>query len=326
VSVQDLSISRLPYVIAMDQGLYKKYGLNVELWTPSPDNDRKVVVHGDLWIRALRYLGINMPKRPDVSTNGGTPMMIAITQSATAPQEIVVGATDCAVRAHIVARKGIHSVEELKGKRIGVSAPTATPGFMALVLAQKMGWDPVQDISIIANADKIGMLIDGSLDAVVAMEREYADAERAGLPILLDMTTLNKSVAGNSMRVDREWLKDETHREAIRRFLKATTEAIALFHQRPELAMAVMEKWYGIPDRKYAETLYSRGAWIPKKPYPCYDGFKKTMEFYDSLEMRRHKPEDFYDDSFVKELDASGFIDALYKGVPQAVSTKGARF
>ena len=52
---------------------------------------------------------------------------------------------------------------------------------------------------------------------------------------------------------------------------------------------------------------------MPRKPYPALAGIKKTMEIYDSHEMRRHKPEDFYDDSFVHELDQSGFIDSLYK-------------
>ncbi len=38
------------------------------------------------------------------------------------------------------------------------------------------------------------------------------------------------------------------------------------------------------------------------------------MQVYDSHEMRSHKPEDFYDSSFMTELDKSGFIDGLYKG------------
>jgi hypothetical protein len=29
--------------------------------------------------------------------------------------------------------------------------------------------------------------------------------------------------------------------------------------------------------------------------------------------MRRNKPEDFYDDSFIRELEESGFIDSLYE-------------
>ncbi len=52
---------------------------------------------------------------------------------------------------------------------------------------------------------------------------------------------------------------------------------------------------------------------FPRKPYPCYDGVKKTMEVYDSNEMRRHTPHDFYDDSLMRELDESGFLDRLYK-------------
>ena len=37
------------------------------------------------------------------------------------------------------------------------------------------------------------------------------------------------------------------------------------------------------------------------------------MELYDGNEMRKHKPEDVYDNRFVTELDESGFIDYLYK-------------
>jgi hypothetical protein len=39
------------------------------------------------------------------------------------------------------------------------------------------------------------------------------------------------------------------------------------------------------------------------------------MEVYDSHAMRAYKPEDFYDDSILKELDASGFIDEVYAAV-----------
>jgi len=37
------------------------------------------------------------------------------------------------------------------------------------------------------------------------------------------------------------------------------------------------------------------------------------MEIYDSNEMRRYTPEDFYDDSLMRELDESGFLDRLYE-------------
>jgi hypothetical protein len=38
-----------------------------------------------------------------------------------------------------------------------------------------------------------------------------------------------------------------------------------------------------------------------------------VMATYTYHEMARHKPEDFYDASFITELDKSGYIDGLYK-------------
>jgi hypothetical protein len=61
-----------------------------------------------------------------------------------------------------------------------------------------------------------------------------------------------------------------------------------------------------------AEVVYAGGAAMPRKPYPCVEGITKTMELFDSNEMRKYKPEDFYDDSMLREIDASGFIDGLY--------------
>ena len=120
-------------------------------------------------------------------------------------------------------------------------------------------------------------------------------------------------MAGNSVIVNAAWLEDPRNREVARRFLQAMIEGIALFHQDRELALEVLAKWHGITDRAYAETVYEGGRWIPRKPYPCYEGIMKAMERYDSNAMRKYKLEDFYDDRLMRELDESGFIDSLYQ-------------
>jgi hypothetical protein len=38
------------------------------------------------------------------------------------------------------------------------------------------------------------------------------------------------------------------------------------------------------------------------------------MEIYNTAEMSKHRPEYFHDDSFMKQLDSSGYIDRLYVG------------
>jgi len=175
------------------------------------------------------------------------------------------------------------------------------------------GWDPLHDISIKLNGRNVETLRDGEVDAIVASEIRYAVAKKEGFTILEDTRTWNEPIAGNSVMVTMEWLQDESNHESIRRFLFATIEAMKLFHQERELSIDILANWHGISDREIAETAYNRGKWMPRKPYPCYAGIRKTFELYDSNEMRRFSPEDFYDDSYLSKIDESGFIDNLYE-------------
>jgi hypothetical protein len=80
-----------------------------------------------------------------------------------------------------------------------------------------------------------------------------------------------------------------------------------------ESAFKAMRKWYQMNDPEIMEHFYDEAAHVPSKPYPPVEGIKKVMEIYDSHEMRKYKLEHFYDDSLVRELDQSGYIDSLYK-------------
>jgi ABC-type nitrate/sulfonate/bicarbonate transport system substrate-binding protein len=317
VSVPSHTVSKLPVVIALAEDLYAKHGLRVEFWMTSPEPDAGPMVYADIWTWALRKVGIS-PKAPDIFVDGGTPMIVDVAQHGPAERQIVIGATDCVVRAHIVARREIERAEALKGKRLGVSAPHSTTGFQARVFAEKMGWDHVQDISILSGLGSVEDLAAGSVDAIVASETQYAEAKRAGFVAVMDMSVWDTAIAGNSIKVTPEWLKDANNREKAKRFLKATAEGIAVFHQRPDVARRVMRDWYGFEDGQYTHVVYQRGAWIPKKPYPCVSGIDETMRRYDSHEMRRYRPRDFYDDSLMREIDQSGFIDGLYGLKPMA--------
>src|SRR5712691_9582223 len=68
---------------------------------------------------------------------------------------------------------------------------------------------------------------------------------------------------------------------------------------------AAMAKWYGIRDARAQEHICAQAMQLPAKPYPSVEGIKTMMEIYDYREMRIHQPEDFYDASFVSELDKS---------------------
>jgi NitT/TauT family transport system substrate-binding protein len=233
VSVPNLSISKLPFIIALDQGLYAKHGLRAEIRVPTPDSEGRALSYGNFWGRVRTRLGIGEYGRSDITIDGGSPTIVRVSQSGPAARQIIIGATDCVLRAHIVARRGVASIEELKGGRIGMSSLGSTAGFHALRLAKRMGWDPVQDVSLLSGFEGIGALLDGTIDALVAYEFEFADAKREGLPVLLDTREWDEPLAGNSIKVAPGWLDDPRHREAARRFLRATAEGIAFVSPAP---------------------------------------------------------------------------------------------
>ena len=79
-----------------------------------------------------------------------------------------------------------------------------------------------------------------------------------------------------------------------------------------ETTFKAMAKWYGITERERQESIYKEVAGLPSKLCPSVEGLQKMIEIYDWREMRLHKPQDFFDASFVTELDKSGYIDGLY--------------
>jgi NitT/TauT family transport system substrate-binding protein len=311
------SVSKLPFVIALDQGLYEKYGLDVEIRLEPLDFDGGISLPSNsIWARILRKIqsitGRDVTWDPDIRISGGNGQIVRSVQSASMQHRVFLAATDCVVSEYIVGDKNMQRLEDLKGKRLGVSSMVGNSGYVAQLLAERMGWDPVQDISIMLNGNSIEVLRDGRVDAIVASDREHAAAMREGFSMLTDMSTWDEPLAGNSVHVSPEWLREPGNREIARRFLQATVEGIALFHTNRDLALFVLKKWHGVADPEYAKRIYEYGKWTPRKPYPCYAGIAKTMERYDSLEMRKYSPQDFYDDSLLRELDESGFIDAFY--------------
>ena len=296
------SLSKVPFVLASERGLFEKYGLDVKLWIPPEE--------GESGIAASQ---VGTPVDPDIIVDGHSPLMVRMVTEANFPAMIALAGGDCRARMHIIGRRGLERLEDLKGKRLGINRHRATTGFVARLLARRMGWDPTLDISIVEFGHEAVSLTSGAVDAIVAHERAFAQLQKQGYPVLADPSDWNEPMAGNSVVVRKDWLNAPAHRDAALRFLKAAAEGFALFHRDPDLTRQIMAKWNDLMSDDLAETVYHRGDSFPRKPFPCYEGIKKAMEIYDSNEMRRYRAEDFYDDTLMRELDKSGFLDALYK-------------
>src|SRR5579885_481565 len=291
------AVSKLPVLIAYDKGFYKKYGLDVRLWMPPGEFPGAMEMGGPKMVH------------PEFSVDGGVPM-IAEFLAHESPQRLAIATTDCEVRFNIVGQKNLKSLEELKGKRLGISVHGAMTDFISRALARRMGWQIGKDITIVERAQRFDDLKAGKADAIIADDRYMALAKEAGYPVLADTSTWNQAIAGNGVRVEPAWIKDPKNREIALRFLKGTVEGLAVYMNDRAEALRVMAKYHGIKDPKVAGEIYEQGLKMSRKPYPCVQGFKDFFVLFDSPELRKYKPSDFYDESLMKELDQSGFIDA----------------
>jgi len=305
VRMGDISVNKVPFLIALDEGIYEKHGLDVTLVPFNAWSAGVLGIEG-----AQEHIDRGRSVEAEISIGGGTGIR-GIANSADHSDRVILATTDHVVRWHVVAREGINSLQDLKGKRIGYSAWGGCTGYIILMLAQRMGWDPRFDIIPLGGNYGVDPLKNGRVDAFIAYEVPLAMARLAGYKPIFDLRSWNEPHVCSGVWASRAWAGN--NRDTVLRFLKSLTEAIALMKKDRYVAFKAMAKWYRFTDREVQQIIYNGAVEMPRKPYPSVAGIKRAMELYDSAAMRRFKPEDFYDDSFMKELDESGFIDSLYR-------------
>lgn len=306
VELGDVSLTKLPFIMAADNGIYRRNGLKVtQFITPAAT-------------AAVRSSGVIVPPENiksgvvgEINIGGGSPTMVRMTSVATAPHRIILATTDDVSRFHVISRADITKPEQLKGKRIGYGNFGALDHFSMILFLRKMDWNPDRDVSMFSNGNSPQSILKGQVDAFAADDLGTSEAKKLGLRDLVDLYQYHFVMPGSGVNALSDWLSN--NREAAARFMKATVEAIALMKTDKAAAFASMTKWYGIADPAKLEAVYAQASKLPRKPYPSIAGLKAMQSIYTWREMTIRKPEDFADSSFITALDKSGYIDSLYK-------------
>jgi NitT/TauT family transport system substrate-binding protein len=307
VALGDVSLNKVSFLIAADAGIYARNGLEVHQFiTPGAAQ----VARNSGVVVPAEYVKADIGNAP-ISIGGGSPMIYRVANDARSIHRIVLMTTESIIRDHIIASPSVKSVQELKGKRLGFSVPGAVTHVGAMGFAKKMGWEPGKDIMLVGGGNALNPLLEGREDALLASGMLFAMASEKKLNDLIDLTQYKIPVAGSSILAEKNWLA--ANRDTAARFVKAAIEADAMVKTNRAAFDAALVKWFNIKDKPTQNVMYREALEIPKKPYPAVEGIKATLAMYDSPAMRKYKAEDFYDASFITELDKSGAIDRLYK-------------
>src|SRR6266481_3788105 len=146
VSLGDVSINKVPQLVAADQSLYAKYGLDVHQ-TISAGAARAAAASGVVVPEA--YVNRDASVAAPIEIGGGSPMIYGFVANARGAARVIVLTQEAMVMDHIIAKLGIAGIQDLKGKRLGFSGVGTVTHFSALSLARQFGWNPGREITLV---------------------------------------------------------------------------------------------------------------------------------------------------------------------------------
>ena len=284
--------------LAREAGLYKQYGLNVDV----------VFFRGST-------IAINALATKDAHF-GAFGASSAVLARLGGLDTVLIATAAPGLLFYLVTKKEIKSAADLKGKRIGASRPGTDSDLAARVAAQKLGLSE-KDVHIIAmgtDSERLAAMSQGVVDATVVTVGGYVAAQKLGFHSILDLSQANIPYEAASMITTRSLIKDNP--EMVRRFTKGFVAAIQYAQTHREVTVKVLSKYMRTTDADVLNASYDQyvGRVIPRVPYVSEPGLQAVIDFIRQRNPQTPnvKAQDFMDNRFIKELDDSGFIKALY--------------
>ena len=287
----------IPY-IAKDAKLFEKNGIDVELvLLRGSGQTSQAMVAGSLFASSVALPAVML-----ADLNGA---------------DLVNVAHGIAVQgSKLMVRPEIRKVEDLKGKKIGISSLGSAGDLLFGYVLRKYGIDTNREILWLAvgnTGERLQALLNGAVDAADLTYPADGQAERKGFRVLLDA---RKEIVYPTASVVTRRKTIREDRDTVMRVVRSYVEGIAFLKQNKDFSQKVLAKYFRTNDPEYLEGAYAifKQDFI-SAPYPITKGLDAIYEIAAARrpEIRSHKPEEFVDISFVAELDKSGFIKKLHE-------------
>lgn len=295
-----LGSGAIPLWLAEHAGLYQKYGLDAKLM---------YIAGGSKAVQAL------LADSVDVITNGGP----AISANLEGADLVFIAAPSNKFEFALVSQPEINSVQELKGKKIGLTR-LGSGGHFALKFVLSENGINEKEVNLMQTGgmpETIAALAAKQLQAGILSAPNIQKAEAMGFKILLDLKQLRQKYVQGALATRKKFIRQNP--EVLRRFIKAYVESLYLFKSDRQLAERVIAKYARISDPKISALAYdyfSSATHAP--PYIDLDAIRTVMqELREEGRKVTLQAEEMVDMSFLDELQRSGFFAEMEKAHPK---------
>lgn len=232
VSAPSRSLTWFPAHLTREKGFYRAEGLDVDFIVMKPQVALQALIAGDV----------------GYTTALGSTMRAGIRGL---PLRVVMTIADKPLFA-LMARPGITSVEELKGKLVGISSFGASSDTLARAVLRRHGLDPNRDVKILAlggGTNRIAAMKTGAVDAALIEAPYNVMLEREGFRKILFVGDLIPSpLAGFGTTLE----KIRKQPDEVQQLVRATLRGIQYAKTNKQESVRAIMKWADM-DQSLAE-------------------------------------------------------------------------
>ena len=214
----------------------------------------------------------------------------------------------------VVAQKSISSVEQLRGKILGISA---IGSLTDILMREGLRLNNIsdKDVTIVPVGDegaRLSSLQTGRVNAAIISGVQRLTATKMGFREVIDFSKLPIEVSGSSILARHSYVLKNP--DITLKFLKAWIEGTYLFKAKPEFSLGVLKKYVATQDSEVLNTIYElQRERLVAKPVPYVRVVQSMMHLLSRTrpEIPAANPEGFAEARFVKELESAGFFEEM---------------
>jgi ABC-type nitrate/sulfonate/bicarbonate transport system substrate-binding protein len=298
VGYSGITAIQAPFWIMKDAGFFKQEGLDANLiYIAASSTMAQAMMAGEVAISTANSQAV-----VDTGLQGG--------------DLVAVGAIVNFVALYVIAAPEIKSVQDLRGKPVGVTRFGATTDFAMQMYLKKYGLEPIRDVPIIQIGGLPELAAGLSNKSIYAAAMSYPMglvAQQAGMKMLANLAKEQIPFLHQGLTTTGKFMRER--RPQMKAFVRAYGKAVHFMHTRKEESKAIVSRYTKVTDPGMLEgTMQYASDFVEKIPLVKREAIQVTLDESGrkNPKAKQAKPEQFYDNSLVQELIDEGFFASLW--------------
>jgi NitT/TauT family transport system substrate-binding protein len=216
----------------------------------------------------------------------------------------------------MVARPELHSVQDLKGRKIGINRQGDLDDRLshAVIQQEQIPVDTVQFVPAGGQTDRYKAVQSGIIDAVNVTPPLEVQAKVDGLNVIYTLKNLPIPFIYSAVHTNSKMLRE--HPEVVQKFVAGMAESVFFIDQHKSETEQSIARQLNITDQAALDSAYQAYAndYVNRSVDIPVAAVQDSIEYArgQGTTIARGRAEDIIDTRFAADLQASGFLERLW--------------